>query len=83
MKKIAFALTFSILVSLSSHVLVSESQAALRPCTGKEVSVELSYRALIAVEEFYSPKTFEYFFDYLLSAGQEQIPREQKRNQQK
>ena len=55
MKKIAFALTFSILVSLSSNVLVSESQAALRPCTGKEVSIELSYRAQIAVQEFYSP----------------------------
>jgi hypothetical protein len=55
MKKIALALSFSILVSLTSHVLVSESQAALRPCTGKEVSVEISYRARIAILEFYTP----------------------------
>jgi hypothetical protein len=55
MKKIGLALCFSILVSLSSHVLVSEGQAALRPCTGKEVSVEISYRARIAILEFYTP----------------------------
>lgn len=55
MKKIALALSFSILVSLSSHVPVTESQAALRPCTGKEVSVEISYRARIAILEFYTP----------------------------
>ena len=55
MKTIALALIFSILVSLNSHVLVTESQAALRPCTGKEVSVEISYRARIAILEFYTP----------------------------
>ena len=55
MKKIALALSFSIVVSLSSHVLVTESKAALRPCTGKEVSVEISYRARIAILEFYTP----------------------------
>lgn len=55
MNKTALALSFSILVSLNSHVLVTESQAALRPCTGKEVSVEISYRAQIAILEFYSP----------------------------
>jgi hypothetical protein len=55
MKKIALALSFSILFSINSHVLISESQAAPRPCTGKEVSVEISYRARIAILEFYSP----------------------------
>ena len=70
MKKMALAFCFSILVSLSSHVLVTESQAALRPCTGKEVSVEISYRARIAILEFYTP-------------GSSQIPslREQLQNE--
>lgn len=55
MKKLALLLSFTFFLTVNSQILITESQAALRPCTGKEVAVEISYRAQIAVQEFYSP----------------------------
>jgi hypothetical protein len=55
MKKLALVLSFAFFVSLNSQILITESQAAPRPCTGKEVALEISYRAQIAVQDYYSP----------------------------
>jgi len=55
MKKFALLLVLTFVVAINSQILVTESQAALRPCTGKEVAVELSYRAQIEIQNFYSP----------------------------
>lgn len=55
MKKFALVLAFIFFLSANSQTLITESQAAPRPCTGKEVAAELSYRAQIEVLNFYSP----------------------------
>jgi hypothetical protein len=55
MKKLALLLSFAFVVALNSQILITESQAAPRPCTGKEVALEISYRAQIAVQDYYSP----------------------------
>lgn len=55
MKKFAFLLALTFFFTTNSQILITESQAAPRPCTGKEVAAELSYRAQIEVLNFYSP----------------------------
>jgi hypothetical protein len=55
MKRLTIFLSFAFFLAVNSQILITESQAAPRPCTGKEVALEISYRAQIAVQEFYSP----------------------------
>ena len=55
MKKFTLLLALTFLVAINSQILITESQAAPRPCTGKEVALEISIRAQIEVQNFYSP----------------------------
>jgi len=57
MKKLALLLSFTFFLTVNSQILVTESQAALRPCTGKEVAQVWSYKAQIEVLNFYSPNS--------------------------
>lgn len=55
MKKLALSFALVLFFTTISQIIYTESQAAPRPCSGKEVAVELSYRAQIEVLNFYSP----------------------------
>jgi hypothetical protein len=57
MRKAALVSAISLLLTFTSFFLNTESKAAQRACTGKEVAQIWNYKALIEIEQFYSKLT--------------------------